>query len=124
MLDYVRKHSVGLASLSFIFGILTSVVHATRFNGTDALLLALGVFVCSIALVITLVARILIWSAKKNMPSSLLSMRWHELTAEQFQSIGFAARISFISQHLGIFAAVFGFGWMAATMLLVTIGRI
>jgi hypothetical protein len=49
-------------------------------------------------------------------------MRWDQLTAEQFSSIGVPARLAFVAQHGGLFTIAFGFGWMFIAMIIFMLG--
>ena len=122
MLNFVRLHSVEFAKASFAIGAIcagTVVISAVTVNGK---LLSIGVAVCLAALSVTFIARTIIWIAKKYMNESIRSMKWLELSNEQFLNSGIAAQIAFLAQHLGIFAAVFGFGYLSLTMLFVFFG--
>lgn len=113
-----------LASISFGLGIVTFLIYSIQSAYTNARLLSLSVLVCAVSVGITLLVRAVIWIAKKYMPLFLVPMRWHELQTEEFQSIGVAAQVAFISQQIGVLAATFGFGWAVAALLSVTFRRI
>lgn len=122
MLNFVRLHSVGFAKASFVIGAICAGIVMTYAVNVNVRLLTIGVTVCLAALCVTFIARATIWMAKKYMNESIKSMKWLELSDEQFSNSGIAAQIVFLAQHLGIFVAVFGFGYLSLTMLFVFFG--
>lgn len=122
MLNWIRSHSVGVFAAFFISGAVCAALLVAFGGSANVRLLAIGVMVCVCVLLITLLARITIWCAKRYMSESLISMRWDMLSIDQFNTVGLSARISFIAQHLGLFAFAFAFGWMLLTMFLVFFG--
>lgn len=119
MLNWIRCHSAGLFTTLFVFGAVCAVLVAALGHTANARLLAVGGLVCIGALVVTLLARITIWCAKKFMSESMASMRWLELTTDQFLTLETPARIALFAGLIGLFAAAFGFGWLSSTMIFV-----
>jgi hypothetical protein len=119
MLNWIRRHAVGLLRASFCFGAFCAAAFAIDSHFPQTKLLSIGVLVCACAVLITLISRITVWCSKKFMAEPIAAIRWFDLTADQFHTLGAPVRIAFFTGLVGLFAAAFGFGWLLATMIFV-----